>query len=85
MNPLQALSASASATARRTRVRWLVLAVLFAVTTINYADRAAIAIGYIVDRSGSFNGTLVYVVAHAFVAVICYLFVVGEIRRVELQ
>ena len=44
MNPLQALPASASATARRTRVRWLVLAVLFAVTTINYADRAAIAI-----------------------------------------
>ncbi|MDI9681791.1 hypothetical protein QM334_33715, partial [Burkholderia cenocepacia] len=44
MNPLHALPASASATARRTRVRWLVLAVLFAVTTINYADRAAIAI-----------------------------------------
>ncbi|MCA3923485.1 MAG: MFS transporter, partial [Burkholderia sp.] len=44
-----------------------------------------IAIGYIVDRSGSFNGALVYVVAHALVAVICYLFVVGEIRRVELQ
>lgn len=44
MNPLHALPASASATARRTRVRWLVLTVLFAVTTINYADRAAIAI-----------------------------------------
>jgi len=44
-----------------------------------------IAIGYIVDRSGSFNGALVYVVAHALVAVICYLFVVGEIRRVELH
>ncbi|AFJ84587.1 MULTISPECIES: MFS transporter [Burkholderia] len=44
-----------------------------------------IAIGYIVDRSGSFNGALVYVVAHALVAVICYLFVVGEIRRVELK
>jgi ACS family glucarate transporter-like MFS transporter len=25
------------------RVRWLILAVLFAVTTINYADRATIA------------------------------------------
>ncbi|KWF61151.1 MFS transporter [Burkholderia pseudomultivorans] len=44
-----------------------------------------IAIGYIVDRSGSFNGALVYVVAHALVAVICYVFVVGEIRRVELD
>jgi ACS family glucarate transporter-like MFS transporter len=44
-----------------------------------------IAIGYIVDRSGSFNGALVYVGAHALVAVICYLFVVGEIRRVELR
>ena len=27
-----------------TRVRWLILAILFAVTTINYADRATIAI-----------------------------------------
>lgn len=44
MNPLNALPATASATAARTRVRWLVLAVLFAVTTINYADRAAISI-----------------------------------------
>ncbi|AGK48441.1 MULTISPECIES: MFS transporter [Burkholderia] len=44
-----------------------------------------IAIGYIVNRTGSFNGALVYVGLHALVACVCYLFVVGEIRRVELK
>jgi len=29
---------------KKTRVRWLILAMLFAITTINYADRATIAI-----------------------------------------
>jgi ACS family glucarate transporter-like MFS transporter len=43
-----------------------------------------IAIGYLVERSGSFNGALVYVGAHALVAMLCYLVVVGEIRRVTL-
>lgn len=43
-----------------------------------------IAIGYIVDGTGSFNGALVYVGLHAAVAMACYLFVVGEIKRVEL-
>lgn len=44
-----------------------------------------IAIGYIIQATGSFNGALVYVGIHAFVAVFCYLFVVGEIKRVELK
>ncbi|MBV9878879.1 MAG: MFS transporter [Gemmatirosa sp.] len=43
-----------------------------------------IAIGYIIDRTGSFNGALVYVGAHAFVAMACYLLVVGRIHRVTL-
>jgi ACS family glucarate transporter-like MFS transporter len=44
-----------------------------------------IAIGYIIEITGSFNGALVYVVAHAFVAMICYLFVVGKIERMVLK
>lgn len=44
-----------------------------------------IAIGYIIQSTGSFNGALVYVGIHAFVAMFCYLFVVGEIKRVELK
>ena len=43
-----------------------------------------IAIGYIIESTGSFNGALVYVGIHAFIAMMCYLFVVGEIKRVEL-
>jgi ACS family glucarate transporter-like MFS transporter len=44
-----------------------------------------IAIGYIIEATGSFNGALVYVGAHAFVAIVCYLFVVGKIERVTLK
>ena len=44
-----------------------------------------IAIGYIVGTTGSFNGALVYVGIHALVACICYLFMVGDIKRVELK
>ena len=44
-----------------------------------------IAIGYIIQSTGSFNGALVYVVMHAFVAMICYLFVVGRIERMVLK
>ena len=43
-----------------------------------------IAIGYIVQRTGSFNGALVFIGANALVAIVCYLGVVGRIRRVEL-
>jgi ACS family glucarate transporter-like MFS transporter len=44
-----------------------------------------IVIGYIVGGSGSFNGALIFVAANAVVAVISYLFVVGEIKRVVLS
>jgi MFS transporter, ACS family, glucarate transporter len=43
-----------------------------------------IVIGYIVGGTGSFNGALIFVAANAVVAVACYLFVVGEIKRFVL-
>ncbi|KWR91854.1 MFS transporter [Cupriavidus sp. IDO] len=43
-----------------------------------------IVIGYLVKGTGSFNAALVFVAANALVAVLSYLFLVGEIRRVEL-
>lgn len=42
-----------------------------------------IIIGYIVNRTGSFNLALVYVGLMALSAIISYLFVVGDIRRLE--
>ena len=44
-----------------------------------------IAIGYILKATGSFNWALVYVSAHAALAIASYLFIVGEIKRVELR
>lgn len=44
-----------------------------------------IAIGYILKETGSFNWALVYVSAHAVLAAVCYLAIVGPIRRVELN
>jgi ACS family glucarate transporter-like MFS transporter len=44
-----------------------------------------IVIGYIVQGTGSFNGALVFVGANALVAVISYLVIVGEIKRLELK
>jgi ACS family glucarate transporter-like MFS transporter len=44
-----------------------------------------IAIGYILKATGSFNWALVYVSAHAALAIVSYLVIVGEIRRVELR
>jgi len=44
-----------------------------------------IVIGYIVQATKSFNGALVFVAANAMGAIICYLLVVGEIKRVELK
>jgi len=44
-----------------------------------------IAIGYIVGTTGSFNGALIYVGIHAFLAMASSLFIVGEIKRVELK
>jgi ACS family glucarate transporter-like MFS transporter len=43
-----------------------------------------IAIGYIVQNTGSFAGALVFVGANAALAIFCYLFIVGDIRRVAL-
>ena len=43
-----------------------------------------IVIGYIIQKTGSFDGALVFVGANAFIAVLSYLVIVGEIRRFEL-
>jgi ACS family glucarate transporter-like MFS transporter len=44
-----------------------------------------IAIGYILQATGSFAGALIFVGANAAGAILCYLFVVGEIKRVVLH
>jgi MFS transporter, ACS family, glucarate transporter len=43
-----------------------------------------IVIGYLVKGSGQFGGALVFIGANAVVAILSYLLVVGEIRRLEL-
>jgi ACS family glucarate transporter-like MFS transporter len=44
-----------------------------------------IVIGYLVRGSGGFASALVFVGANALVAVVSYLFLVGEIKRLELR
>jgi len=44
-----------------------------------------IAIGYILQATGSFAGALVFVGANAALAIFCYLFIVGDIKRVEFK
>lgn len=44
-----------------------------------------IIIGYILQATGSFNGALVFVGANAFMVIVSYLLIVGEIKRVELK
>ncbi|WP_067707546.1 MULTISPECIES: MFS transporter [unclassified Erwinia] len=44
-----------------------------------------VAIGYIIATTGSYNGALVYVGIHAFVAVLSYLVLVTDIKRIELN
>lgn len=44
-----------------------------------------IIIGYIVQGTGSFAGALLFIGANAIGAILCYAFVVGEIKRVELR
>ena len=44
-----------------------------------------IVIGYIISTTASFKWALVFVGANALVAVISYIFIVGEIKRVELK
>jgi ACS family glucarate transporter-like MFS transporter len=43
-----------------------------------------IVIGYLIKRTGGFAAALVFIGASALGAIICYLFVVGEIKRLEL-
>ena len=43
-----------------------------------------IVIGYIISTTGSFKWALVFVGANALLAVISYIFIVGEIKREEL-
>ncbi|MPW20526.1 MFS transporter [Paraburkholderia sp. CNPSo 3157] len=44
-----------------------------------------IVIGYIVKLTGSFSGALVFVACNALVAIVSYLLIVGEIKRVQLK
>lgn len=44
-----------------------------------------IAIGYIVGTTHSFNGALVFVIAHALIAIFSYLVIVGPIHRLNLD
>jgi len=44
-----------------------------------------IVIGYLVNDTGSFDAALVFVGANALVAILSYLLVVGEIKRLELS
>ena len=44
-----------------------------------------IIIGYIIQTTGSFNGALVFIGANALVAILSYLLIVGEIRRLVLR
>jgi ACS family glucarate transporter-like MFS transporter len=44
-----------------------------------------IIIGYIVQGTGSFSGALVFVGANAMLAILSYLLIVGEIKRVTLK
>jgi ACS family glucarate transporter-like MFS transporter len=42
-----------------------------------------IIIGYLVGRTGSFRYALIFVAATAVMAIVAYLPIVGEIRRIE--
>ena len=44
-----------------------------------------IVIGYIIQTTGSFDGALVFVGINAVLAVLSYLVIVGEIKRLELK
>ena len=44
-----------------------------------------VIIGIIVDKSGSFNGALVFVGVHGVIAVLSYWLIVGKIQRLEIE
>jgi MFS transporter, ACS family, glucarate transporter len=49
------------------------------------AITTGIVIGYLIAWTGSYAAALVYIGASALGAIFCYLFVVGEIKRLELK
>jgi ACS family glucarate transporter-like MFS transporter len=49
------------------------------------AITTAIVIGYLVKGTGKFDAALIFVGVNALGAILCYLFVVGEIKRLELK
>jgi len=49
------------------------------------AITTAIVIGYLVKGTGGFDAALVFVGLNGLGAIFCYLFVVGEIKRLELK
>ena len=44
-----------------------------------------IVVGVIVDRTGSFVGALAFISALALLGVVAYVFIVGDVRRVEME
>ena len=44
-----------------------------------------IVIGFLVQRTGNFNLALIFVAATALMAIVSYLFVVGDIRRLDFR
>lgn len=44
-----------------------------------------IIIGFILQATGSFNGVLWFVIAHAVMVMICYLWIVGDIKRFKIN
>jgi MFS transporter, ACS family, D-galactonate transporter len=44
-----------------------------------------IVIGIIVDRTGSFVGALAFISALALLGVVAYVFILGDVRRVEME
>jgi ACS family glucarate transporter-like MFS transporter len=42
-------------------------------------------IGYLVKRTGSFNDALMFVGITALMAIVSYVVIVGEIKRIELH
>jgi hypothetical protein len=45
----------------------------------------AVIIGFILQATGSFNGALVFIGGNAAVAILSYVVVLGEIKRLELK
>ncbi|CAH2601359.1 galactarate/glucarate/glycerate transporter GudP [Rhodovastum atsumiense] len=71
-----AANSIASATAQKTRVRWLIVTMLFVVTVINYADRATLAIaGPVISKDLGLNAAQMGIVFSAF----GWAYVIGQL------